>query len=685
MGNRFAVLGKSKTILVGLLVFAGLHATALYNYLLFHTLGEMFSIAVACGIFMLAWNSRRFCDNNYLLFLGVAYLFVGAIDLIHTLAYEGMGVFEGYGTNLATQLWLVARYTESISLLLAPLFLGRKLRLNLILAAFALVTFLSLASIFYWDIFPVCFDRSIGLTGFKKASEYVISAILSVSVILLLRKHREFDRRVLEMLTGSILLTIASELSFTLYRDAYGLANEIGHFLKFVSFYLVYKAVIETGIREPYAVLLRNLKQSNDLLRQEKDIVRNYLDVAGVIIVIIDANEKVTLINNKGCRSLGYTENEILGKNWFDTFVPAGSREHVRSIFRKLIAGDIEAAGSFENPIVTKDGREQTVIWSNAVLTDETGRVVATLSSGTDITERKEIEKERENLVRMLESKNKELERFAGVIRHDLGNPLFSVEALSTSIAGYCNRLRPLAEGANLAKEPKGQLLSILKEHIPKAVNYIQVSITQMKRLLEGLRQLAAVGYLPLETEAVDVNGLLNEIIGTIRYKFEGCGASITVGSLPRCLGDATQLHQVFDNLIDNAIKYRSADRKGSIHIHGWVEDGMSGRAGRSRYRRRPWPFNRPQDSGAPQRQNLARVNTRARKHVLRVLAECVKVSCGGPGPRSRPGPSQKVKRRLCSPHNTILGCLNPTDFLPSLRLRRLLHRAVSATLQVGR
>src|SRR4030043_150037 len=108
----------------GVLVFLGLCLASLYNYLLFHSLAEIFSIVDAFGIFMVTWNSRRFLDNNYLLFIGIAYLFVGGLDLIHTLTYKGMGIFQGYGTNLATQLWGAARYTESLSLLIAPLFIS---------------------------------------------------------------------------------------------------------------------------------------------------------------------------------------------------------------------------------------------------------------------------------------------------------------------------------------------------------------------------------------------------------------------------------------------------------------------------------------------------------------------------------------------------------------------------------
>ena len=107
------------SLLVGGLLFLGLYLTSLYNYLLFHSLAEIFSIVIAFSIFVLAWNYRNIIDNNYLIFLGIAYLFVGFIDIIHTLAYAGMGVFRGFGANLPTQLWIIARSLESISLLLA--------------------------------------------------------------------------------------------------------------------------------------------------------------------------------------------------------------------------------------------------------------------------------------------------------------------------------------------------------------------------------------------------------------------------------------------------------------------------------------------------------------------------------------------------------------------------------------
>jgi signal transduction histidine kinase len=252
--------------LIALGLLAGLYLLQIRSYLLFHSLVEVFSIAVAAAVFMLAWNSRHFVESHFLLWIGIGYLFVALLDLIHTLTYTGMGVFEGLGTNTPTQLWIAARFIQAITLLAAPLFFERKLRANLTMVAYSAVTGLVLMSIFWWDIFPTAWTEAGGLTPFKITAEYVISALLLGSIAWILLWRRRLDRTVLALLVGSIAATFAGELAFTLYTDPYSFANLVGHFLKLVAFYLLYKAVVEAGLRRPYAGLFHDLK------RRERDL-----------------------------------------------------------------------------------------------------------------------------------------------------------------------------------------------------------------------------------------------------------------------------------------------------------------------------------------------------------------------------------------------------------------------------
>jgi PAS domain S-box-containing protein len=131
-------------------------------------------------------------------------------------------------------------------------------------------------------------------------------------------------------------------------------------------------------------------------LTQELAIARNkaqqYLDIAGVILVAINTNWQVTMINQKGCEVLGCTTDEIIGKDWFQTFVPENIRQNVIQSFHQLMAGEIEQFRYFENPILTSGGEERLIAWNNVLLKDDTGKIVGTISSGEDITERRQME-----------------------------------------------------------------------------------------------------------------------------------------------------------------------------------------------------------------------------------------------------------------------------------------------------
>lgn len=246
----------------------GIYLTSFHSYLLFHSLAEVFSVVIACGIFMVAWNARWLLQNHYLLFVGIAYLFVGSIDILHTLAYKGMGVFPGEDANLPTQLWIVARYMEAVSLLLAMAFLRRRLIPHVALAAYAFVTGVLLAAVLWWRIFPDCYIEGTGLTPFKIYSEYAISLILLGVIGLLIRNAKAFEPKVLILLIGSIAAAAIGEVAFTQYLSVYGPTNLVGHLLKVVSFYLIYKALIETSLVAPWNLLFRELKQSEEALRE---------------------------------------------------------------------------------------------------------------------------------------------------------------------------------------------------------------------------------------------------------------------------------------------------------------------------------------------------------------------------------------------------------------------------------
>ena len=130
-------------------------------------------------------------------------------------------------------------------------------------------------------------------------------------------------------------------------------------------------------------------KRADATIRKERDRAQQYLDIADVILLALDQEGRVTLINSKGCSMLGWKEQELIGRDWIDTCLPAKTRDELRAAFRQLIGG---TPLHFENPVLTKSGEERMIAWRNTVLRDSAGRITGTLSSGEDVTEHKRAE-----------------------------------------------------------------------------------------------------------------------------------------------------------------------------------------------------------------------------------------------------------------------------------------------------
>jgi len=505
------------SILVGAVIFAGLYFSSWYNYLLFHSIAEIFSILVAFSIFVIAWNARRLMDNNYFVFIGIAFLFVGLLDLAHTLAYSGMGVFPGYGTNLATQLWIGARYMQSLSLLVAPLLIGRRLRVNWMLLGYSVVTALLLVSIFYWRNFPVCFVEGVGLTTFKIVSEYVISLLLLGAIFTMWQKRRQFDTNVLRFLLAAILVTIASELAFTLYQSPYGLPNLIGHFLKIVAFYLIYKAIIEIGLVKPYNLLFRNLKQSEERYR---DLYEEAPDA----YLSVGTNGYIMRANRRAAELLGYSRIELVGRPVSDLHAdtPKG-RVQSQAIFQRFLAG--EEIRDEELEMRRADGSSVWVNLSVRPIRDEEGRVIASRTVLTDITEHKKLDQLKDD--------------FIGLVSHELRSPM-------TVIMGAINTV--LSEGDYLSEEETRQLLkdaALESETLSHLLgNLLELSRVQAERLV-------------LHAEAIDVKKVIQDAIeGVERQSSAHRFVVSTPQKLPPVYADPLRLERILYNLLENAVKY---------------------------------------------------------------------------------------------------------------------------------
>jgi PAS domain S-box-containing protein len=133
-------------------------------------------------------------------------------------------------------------------------------------------------------------------------------------------------------------------------------------------------------------------RQTEEAITKERDRAQQYLDTAGVMLAVLDPDCTITLINRKGCEILGYTEEELLGKNWLSVCLPERIREQVRGVFDQIMHGDRTLVEYHENPVLTRTGEERIIAFHNALLRDADSRITGILFSGEDITPHKQIE-----------------------------------------------------------------------------------------------------------------------------------------------------------------------------------------------------------------------------------------------------------------------------------------------------
>lgn len=417
-----------------------------YSYLIFHTLAEMISIGIAWAVFMLAWNAREFSKNSSLTFLGISYLFIGLLDLLHTLAYRGMTVFTANDTNLATQLWIAARYLQAASFVVFAGISKKRLNYSPVFLIYSVVAALLILSIFSFKNFPVCFIEGSGLTAFKIVSEYIICITLAISVYLLVRRRNDLDHGIYYSLVFSACFLVLTEMIFTFYTHPHDLLNQIGHFFKIISSFLIYKAIIESGVKNPFSLLFREIKHSEESLKGMNDELSHL-------------NERLEI----------------------------------------------------------------------------------------ELEEKRQAEMKMLEAVKELERSNKELEQFAYVASHDLQEPLRMVSSYTKLLEKrYKEKLDPSAT---------------------EYINFAVEGASRMQLLIRGLLDYSRISSQGKEYQPVDSNKILLNVLKNLEFAIKDEDALIHFKNLPIITCDELQILQLFQNLINNAIKFKRPGTRPEIDI----------------------------------------------------------------------------------------------------------------------
>jgi signal transduction histidine kinase len=227
----------------------------------------------------------------------------------------------------------------------------------------------------------------------------------------------------------------------------------------------------------------------------------------------------------------------------------------------------------------TLSGQFREIAQINAELEQRVSERTRELSESNEslrqeIDERISAERQRDQLLRELETKNKELESIIYVSSHDLRSPLVNIQGFSRKLAKSCATVAEMLEEGRLSEEQHQEARKLLTEQMPRSVTFITSSVEKMDSLLSGLLKLSRLGRAAITIENLDMNQVMGKITNSLAFQIEATNAVVTVEELLPCQGDAVQISQIFTNLLDNAIKYRAADRRLQVTVSSRQCDG---------------------------------------------------------------------------------------------------------------
>ncbi len=397
------------TIIVAIIPFLAveLFKTSLYQvmtispYLVFHNVAEFFSIMVSCSIFGLGWYAYDQNKDCHSLFLSVAFLGIGMMDFMHTLGYTGMpALLTPNSPNKSTQFWIAVRLFSAAAFLASAFVSSNnksrwlsKTPLIVVTLTISLAVFIGVT--FFPENVPTTFIQGVGLTPFKKISEYIIiSLLILTSIIYWQRLSRTGDRLIIYYLVAFV-FCIFSELVFAVYKSVFDTYNVLGHIYKIVAFGLIYKGIFVASVRKPY-----------EALNQNRNMLSHIVNSIPQSLFWKDRESIYLGCNQVFARQAGIDEpDNIIGKSDFDLPWKGELSEGFRADDRQVMDSSMA-----KHHIIEKlHNSDNEVIWIDTTkvpLTDSFGKVNGVLGIFEDITEKRLAEEKVGRLSAIVEYSN---------------------------------------------------------------------------------------------------------------------------------------------------------------------------------------------------------------------------------------------------------------------------------------
>ena len=278
-------------------------------------------------------------------------------------------------------------------------------------------------------------------------------------------------------------------------------------------------------------------KHAEEALRQSEELFRKTFELAASGVAHVSLEGRLIRVNRRLTEMLGYTEQELIGRSVKEISY-ADDRDLTDAQRAQIRSGERESM-RFEKRYLRKNGDLVWVSLGVALVRDAFGTPQYEIAMFDDITERKHAEAALHEAHEELKRSNSELEQFAYVASHDLQEPLRMVSSY-TQLLGR-------RYGEKFDADAK------------EFMAYIVDGATRMKQLIEDLLAYSRVGTHGKEFREVEVEVPVRRAVTNLRSAIEEAGAAVTWDPLPSVMADEMQLTQLFQNLIGNALKFRSA------------------------------------------------------------------------------------------------------------------------------
>ncbi|MCD6501271.1 PAS domain S-box protein, partial [bacterium] len=298
-------------------------------------------------------------------------------------------------------------------------------------------------------------------------------------------------------------------------------------------------------------------KRAEEALHESEEKFRTIASAAQDAVVVIDNEGKISYWNKAAEKMLGYTEGEVIGKNFHNLIVPKRFRATHFSAFPKFQkTGKGNAIGKTLKLAALTKNRDEIPVELSLSTTKFKGKWCA-IGIMRDITERKRAEEELKASKEKLKEKNKELERIVYVASHDMRTPLVTIAGFSNELEISTKKIISILKSKKMSKKDRNKELSyIIEEDIPSSIRFIISGINKIQMMLDALLAYSRSGRSELEFEEVNMKETIEEIVASAKFDIEKTGAEIEIGKLPHCLADRIKVNQIFSNLIENAIKF---------------------------------------------------------------------------------------------------------------------------------